>query len=310
MAARLLPRSALRAVTAPTPRLLSPLTSQALRRYSQSSVHQGEKTAIVTGSSRGIGKAIALRLASDGYDVCINDIEANKSGVEEVVSQIKSMGRRSCAAIADVSKYEQVEDMIQTSVKELGPLNTMIANAGIAQVKQLLDLTPDDFQRMFSINVFGVQNCYQAAAKQIISQGNATKEQPAKLVAAASIVAFKPFALLSHYSASKWAVRGLTQAYAMEMAEHNITVNAYAPGIVGTAMWDLIDEELGKKRGDKLGEVVKKGETIKKYVDELIALGRVSVPEDVAKLVGFLASSDSDYVTGQTMVVDGGIIFT
>lgn len=163
---------------------------------------------------------------------------------------------------------------------------------------------------MFSINVFGVQNCYQAAAKQIISQGNATKEQPAKLVAAASIVAFKPFALLSHYSASKWAVRGLTQAYAMEMAEHNITVNAYAPGIVGTAMWDLIDEELGKKRGDKLGEVVKKGETIKKYVDELIALGRVSVPEDVAKLVGFLASSDSDYVTGQTMVVDGGIIFT
>lgn len=177
-------------------------------------------------------------------------------------------------------------------------------------MKPLLELSTDDFQRMFSINVFGVQNCYSAAAKQIISQGNATKENPAKLIAAASIVAFKPFALLSHYSASKWAVRGLNQAYAMEVAEHNITCNAYAPGIVGTAMWDLIDEELGKKRGDKLGEVIKKGETIKKYVDELIALGRVSVPEDVAKLVSFLASKDSDYITGQCMVVDGGIIMT
>lgn len=96
----------------------------------------------------------------------------------------------------------------------------------------------------------------------------------------------------------------------MELAEHHITCNAYAPGIVGTAMWDLIDDELGKKRGEKLGEVVKKGETIKKYVDELIALGRVSVPEDVAKLVSFLASKDSNYITGQCMVVDGGIIFT
>jgi NAD(P)-dependent dehydrogenase (short-subunit alcohol dehydrogenase family) len=146
---------------------------------------------------------------------------------------------------------------------------------------------------MFRINVFGVQNCYSAAARQIISQGNATAEAPCKMLAAASIVAFKPFALLSHYSASKWAVRGLTQAYAMEMAEHHITVNSYAPGIVGTAMWDLIDEELGKK-----------------YTDELIALGRVSVPEDVASLVSFLAGPDSNYITGQCQVVDGGIIFT
>jgi NAD(P)-dependent dehydrogenase (short-subunit alcohol dehydrogenase family) len=119
-----------------------------------------------------------------------------------------------------------------------------------------------------------------------------------------SIVAFKPFALLSHYSSSKWAVRGLTQAYAMEMAEFGITVNAYAPGIVGTKMWDLIDEELAKKAGKN------KGDMIKKYTDELIALGRTSVPEDVAQVVSFLAGPDSDYVTGQTIVVDGGIIFT
>lgn len=124
------------------------------------------------------------------------------------------------------------------------------------------------------------------------------------LTALPSIVAFKPFPLLSHYSASKWAVRGLTQAFAMEMATHKIRVNAYAPGIVGTAMWDLIDEELGKLSG------AKKGDTIKKYSGELIALGRTSVPEDVSNVVSFLAGPDSDYVTGQTLVVDGGIIFT
>jgi NAD(P)-dependent dehydrogenase (short-subunit alcohol dehydrogenase family) len=117
-------------------------------------------------------------------------------------------------------------------------------------------------------------------------------------------VAFKPFALLSHYSASKWAVRGMTQAFAMEMAEHNITVNAYAPGIVGTKMWDEIDEKLAEKAGRK------KGEMIKQYSDQLIALGRTSVPEDVSKVVSFLSGPDSEYVTGQTIVVDGGIIFT
>ncbi|PSK40247.1 Diacetyl reductase [Elsinoe australis] len=271
------------------------------RAFSSSPITQ--KTAIVTGSARGIGKAIAIRLAHDGYDVCINDIPANESGAKEVAKEVDSIGRKSCTAIADVSNLREVEEMIQKSVSSIGPLDVFVANAGIAQVKPLLDLTEEDFQRMFAVNVFGVQNCYSAAAKQIISQGTATKENPAKLLGCASIVAFKPFALLSHYSASKWAVRGLTQAYSMEMAEHGITVNAYAPGIVGTAMWDLIDEELGKKRGEKLGEVIKKGETIKKYTNELIALGRVSVPEDVAKLVSFLASKDSDYITGQTMLV-------
>jgi NAD(P)-dependent dehydrogenase (short-subunit alcohol dehydrogenase family) len=193
--------------------------------------------------------------------------------------------------------------MISHSVSSLGPLTTMIANAGIAQVKPLLDLTEEDMTRMFSINVFGVHNCYSLAAKQMIAQG-----PPAsgvyKLIGAASIVAFKPFPLLSHYSASKWAVRGLTQAYAMELAEHKITVNAYAPGIVGTAMWELIDEKLAEINGTE------KGSMVKKYTKELTALGRTSVPEDVSGLVSFLAGKDSDFITGQTQVVDGGIIYT
>ncbi|KAF2649705.1 acetoin dehydrogenase-like protein [Lophiostoma macrostomum CBS 122681] len=274
-------------------------TPQRVRRYATPTNGQQKRTAIVTGSARGIGKAIALRLAQDGYDICVNDIPANKSGAEEVVSEIRGLGRNAFPFMADVSKLQEVQKLVEASVNELGPLNTMVANAGIAQVKALLDLTEEDLKRMFEINVYGVFNCYSTAAKQMIKQGNG-----GKLLGAASIVAFKPFALLSHYSASKWAVRGMTQAFAMEMAEHKITVNAYAPGIVGTAMWDLIDEELGKKKG------AKKGDTIKKYSSELIALGRTSVPEDVSKAVSFLSSPDSDYMTGQTIVIDGGIIFT
>ncbi|KAI8717076.1 hypothetical protein NCS52_00782000 [Fusarium sp. LHS14.1] len=257
------------------------------------------RTVIVTGSARGIGKAIALRLAEDGYDVCINDIQANKAGIDEVVSEIQKLGRRAYGHAADVSDLAQVEEMVAASVRELGPLNTMVANAGIAQVKPILDVTTDDLRRMFDINVFGTFNCYSVAAKQMIKQGS-----PGKLIGAASIAAMKSFPMLSHYSASKFAVRGFTQAFAMEMAPHKITVNAYAPGIVGTAMWDLIDEELAKVHG------AKKGDMIKKHSDDLITLGRTSVPEDVSKMVSFLSGPDSDYVTGQTLVVDGGIIFT
>ncbi|KAF4635513.1 hypothetical protein G7Y89_g2582 [Cudoniella acicularis] len=270
-------------------------------KYSSTAVTKdyGKRTVIVTGSSRGIGKAIAIRLAEDGYDVCINDIAANQVGIDETVKEIQALGHKSYGHAADVSKLSEVEGLISAAVEKLGPLNVMIANAGIAQVKALLDLSEGDVRRMFEINVFGVFNCYSAAAKQMIKQGDG-----GKLIGCASIVAFKPFAMLSHYSASKWAVRGFTQAFAMEMAEHNITVNGYAPGIVGTAMWDLIDEELGKKTG------AKKGDTIKKYTSDLIALGRTSVPEDVAKTVSYLASPDSDYMTGQTLIIDGGIQFS
>ncbi|KAI0811707.1 hypothetical protein GGR55DRAFT_688311 [Xylaria sp. FL0064] len=262
------------------------------------------KHAIITGSSRGIGKAIALRLAADGYNVCVNDLGANRAGCEEVAKEIRGMGRKACVAVADVTSREEVKGMIETSVRELGPLNTMIANAGIVQVKHVLEVSDEDFKHMFDVNVFGLQNCLSEAAKQLISQGNCQPDRPGKLLAAASIVAFKSFPLMPHYSASKWAVRGLIQAFAMELAKNNITVNAYAPGIVETAMWDKIDAAIEERTG------LDKGEVTEKFAREMSALVRVSIPEDVAKLVSFLASSDSDFVTGQTQLVDGGIIFT
>ncbi|KAI0601140.1 hypothetical protein F4775DRAFT_542843 [Biscogniauxia sp. FL1348] len=274
-------------------------------RYSSLARGSSEgKNVIVTGSSRGIGKAIALRLALDGYNVCINDIAANKAGCDEVASEIRGMGRKALTAIADVTKRDEVKDMIQTTVRELGPLNTMVANAGIVQATSLLDVTDDDFKRMFEINVFGLHVCFSEAARQLISQGTCGPEQPGKLIGAASIVAFRPLDLLPHYSASKFAVRGLTQSYAMELAGHGITVNSYAPGIIGTKMWDHIDEAGAAARG------LRRGELMERLVHELTALDRPGTPADVAGLVSFLASSDSDFITGQTKIVDGGITFS
>ncbi|KAK3983883.1 acetoin dehydrogenase-like protein [Cladorrhinum sp. PSN332] len=273
-----------------------PLT---LARNSSTASPTTPRTAIITGSARGIGKAIALRLARDGYDITINDLTSLQSQIDSTVSEIRALGRNAYGHAADVSSPSEVESLVSSSVSNLGPLTTMIANAGIAQVKPLLELTPDDFSRMFAVNVQGVHYCYQTAAKQLIAQ-----KTPGKLIAAASIVAFQPFAMLGHYSASKWAVRGLNHAYAKELAPYKITANAYAPGIVDTNMWDIIDEGLGDRvKG------AKRGDMLRKHSQERIALGRTSVPEDVANLVGFLASQDADYITGQTMLVDGGIVY-
>lgn len=256
------------------------------------------KIALVTGAARGIGRGIALRLASDGLDVAVNDIQDNSDQLEEVAEEIRQAGSRTTTVIADVSEADQVEKMVGQVVDELGQLNVMVANAGIAQVVPLIELSPEDFDRMMSTNLRGVFLCYQAAARQMIEQGDG-----GKIIGAASIVAYRPFPLLGHYSASKWAVRGLTQAAAMEWSQYGITVNAYCPGIVGTDMWDLIDEKLADHEG------LQKGQAIEKYSD-LIHLGRVSVPEDVASYVSYLASPDSDYMTGQSVMIDGGIQFS
>ena len=253
------------------------------------------------------GEAIARRLAAEKYAVCINDVHANKSGIDTLVAELnEKYGERTAIGIvADVTKSSEIQSMIDESVKALGPLTVMVANAGIAQVAPVLEISEEDVRRIFDVNFMGVWNCYTLAAKQMISQGPVPEGSTGyKIIGAASIVALKPTPMLSHYSATKWAVRGFTQVFAMEMARHSITVNAYAPGIVGTAMWDLIDEKLGEIEGRA------EGESLLQY-SKIAALGRVGVPEDVSDVVGgFLCSKDSAYVTGQTLVMDGGVVFT
>ncbi len=250
--------------------------------------------ALVTGAGRGIGRAIALRLARDGHAVAVNDVDGG--GAEAVAEEIGAAGGRSVAVPADVTDRDAVFGMVDRAADALGSVDVMVANAGVAQVKTLLEVTPEDLRRVFDVNVFGVLYCIQAAAERMIAQGGG-----GKIISASSIAGHSGFDRLGHYSATKFAVRGLTQAAAKELAPHGITVNAYCPGIVDTAMWELIDERLGEALD--LG----KGEAMAKY-SELIALGRVQTPEDVAGFVSYLAGPDSDYMTGQSVMIDGGIV--
>jgi meso-butanediol dehydrogenase / (S,S)-butanediol dehydrogenase / diacetyl reductase len=251
-------------------------------------------TAVVTGAGRGIGRAIALRLARDGHAVAVNDVD--KGTAESVTAEIEEAGGRALAVAGDVTDRDAVFAMVERAAAELGSVDVMVANAGIAQVKTLLELTPADLQRMFEVNVFGVVYCIQAAAEAMIRQGTG-----GKIISASSIAGHSGFDRLGHYSATKFGVRALTQAAAKELAQHKITVNAYCPGIVDTDMWELIDEKLGGYLG------VEKGEAMKQY-SQLITLGRVQTPDDVAGFVSYLAGPDSDYMTGQAVVIDGGIV--
>ncbi|KAJ3838178.1 acetoin reductase, partial [Lentinula raphanica] len=191
-------------------------------------------------------------------------------------------------------------------VDKLGPLDVMVANAGIAHVQWAMDAKEADIERLFAVNFYGVVYSAQVAARQFIKQKTGGKIINAARQAVCIlrlVVSFRPFAMLPIYSATKAAVRSLTQSLAIELAAHKITVNAYAPGVVDSFMWETIDKGMGEING------LLKGENFKKTRDSIV-LGRTSVPEDVAKMVSYLASSDSDYVTGQTMLVDGGIAFS
>jgi meso-butanediol dehydrogenase/(S,S)-butanediol dehydrogenase/diacetyl reductase len=259
--------------------------------------HADSRVALITGGARGIGRGIAVRLASDGLDVAVADLPSMRSELEAVTDEIRAAGRRAAAIDVDVSDASQVDAMVAATVEHLGRLDVMVANAGVAGVAPLLEVTPEQFDWLMSINLRGTFLSYTAAARQMIAQGSG-----GKIIGAASIAAHKGFAMLGHYSASKWAVRGLTQAAAQEWAEHGITVNAYCPGIVGTKMWELIDEKLAEQMG------LQKGEALAKFA-ELITLGRVETPEDVAAFVSYLASPDSNYMTGQSVMIDGGVLF-
>ena len=254
-----------------------------------------EKVILVTGAAQGIGRGIALRLAADGADIALVDLKADK--LEAVKKEVEALGRKASTFSADVSKRDNVYAAIDHAGKELGGFDVIVNNAGIAQVNPIADVLPEEVDRIFKINIEGVLWGIQAAATKFKA-----RKQKGKIINASSIAGHDGFAMLGVYSATKFAVRALTQAAAKEYASAGITVNAYCPGIVGTDMWVEIHERFSEVNGTP------KGETYKKYVDG-IALGRAQTPEDVAALVAFLASDDSDYITGQAILTDGGIVY-
>ena len=254
------------------------------------------RVAIVTGAGRGIGRAIALRLAKDGLVVVVNDI--NSDNVRKVAKEIEATGRKSLAIVADVSNKEQVYGMVDTAVEKFGRLDVMVANAGITHAKPFVEVTVEEWNRIFDINAKGVFLCDQAAAVQMI------KQKSGKIINCSSIAGVQGTTnLLSIYSGTKFAVRGFSQVLSRELAQYGITVNVYCPGVVATEMWDEADGQMVKYMG------IEKGGAFKHFSKD-IPMGRPEVPDDVAGTVSFLASHDSDYMTGQTLVIDGGLVVT
>ncbi|NEG69835.1 acetoin reductase [Bifidobacterium choloepi] len=258
-----------------------------------------QKVAIVTGSARGIGRGIALKLAQDGFDVAVADLPAQREDAQTTLDEIAKLGRRAFFRPTDVSDRDAVFGLVDDTVAELGTLDVMVNNAGICQIVPITDVTEEQLETIYRINLFSVVWGIQAAAAKF---GELGKEK-GKIISASSIAGFEGFPILPAYSSTKFAVRGLTQAAAKELAARNITVNAYAPGIVDTPMWTYIDEEMSKLNGKPIGQ------NFKDMVDT-IALGRCEYPSDVAGIVSFLASDNADYVTGQTIIVDGGMQYS
>ncbi|MGG7102132.1 acetoin reductase [Rhodococcus sp. 24CO] len=253
------------------------------------------KVALVTGAGQGIGRGIALRLAHDGADIALVDLDQAK--LDAVAKEIREIGRRTTTFIADVSDRNQVQASIEHTHSTLGGFDIIVNNAGIALVGPLADVTPEDVTKIWSVNVDGVLWGIQAGAAKFKELG-----QRGKIINASSIAGHDGFAMLGVYSATKFAVRALTQAAAKEYASDGITVNAYCPGVVGTDMWVTIDKRFSELTG------APEGATYEKFVGG-IALGRAETPDDVAGFVSYLAGPDSDYMTGQAGLIDGGLVY-
>lgn len=255
-----------------------------------------DKVVVVNGASRGIGAGLAKRFASEGAKVVVT---ANEDRVHEVAQEIRDMGQQAMSYIVDVTQKDQIENLYARVVEEYGKVDVSLQNAGVITIKKFDEMTEEEWDWVMDVNTKGVFLCCQAAAKQMVKQGSG------KLINTASGQSRDGFIYTPHYAASKMGVVGITQSLAKELAPMGITVNAIAPGIIETDMWKYND----KAWGDLLGDY-KEGELIEEWVNKNIPMKRAGTPDDVAGLVLFLASTDADYITGQTINVDGGLIMS
>lgn len=253
--------------------------------------------AIVTGAGRGIGRAIALRLAREGAAVLVADLDGTEA--ERVSLEIEQMGGRARASRVDVTSAADAERMVGETVAAFGRLDILVNNAGVGAVAPLLETDEGTWNALMDVNAKGVLLCSQAAARRMIEQGDGGRI--INNASGAGKVAPGRDIPLGAYAASKHATVALTKQLGLELAAHGILVNCVCAGIVDTAMWDLIDRESAQLQGLPVGEV-------KARAVSSIPLGRIEQPEDVAGVVAFLASDDASYITAQTLNVCGGIL--
>lgn len=247
------------------------------------------KVVIVTGGGQGIGAEMARALAAEGACVAVADIAMEQAG-----SVAAEFGDRGLAVRVDVRDRASVDAMVEQVVTAFGRLDILVNNAAVFELAPILEISEQSFDRQFAINVKGTLLCIQAAARQMIAQG-----QGGKIINMASQAGRRGEALVGAYCASKAAVISLTQSAALGLIGHGINVNGIAPGVVDTPMWDEVDAGFARYEGLQPGEK-------KRQVGRAVPAGRMGVPADYRGIVVFLASSASDYIVAQTFNVDGG----
>ena len=251
------------------------------------------KVAIITGAGQGIGEGIALRLADEKASVVVTDI--NEKNAQKVSEEINSKGGESIAIKVDVRNWQMVKGMVEETIQKYKKVDILVANAGICQVKSAEDITEEDWNNMIDITLKGVFLSNKAVIPIM------KKQRSGRIINCSSTSGRQATAFLAHYSAAKFGVIGLTQAIAKELAKYKITVNAFCPGLIDTPMWDNNDAEFAALWK------VKRGVPFKKFQDAT-PLGRAGQPSDVANIVSFLASEDASWMTGQSVMIDGGMV--
>ena len=242
-----------------------------------------DKVAIVTGSARGIGREIALKLAEVGADVVVNDIEAAAESLKSVVKEIKALNRQSLAITADVSSSEDVNRLIETTVKELGKIDILVNNAGVTRDQLLMKMTDEEWDTVLNIDLKSAFLCTRAVIRHML------KQRSERIISIASVVGMVGNAGQANYASAKAGVIGLTKSIAKEVGSRGITVNAIAPGYIQTKMTEQLND-------DQRQEMLKH-----------IPLASLGTPRDVAEAVAFLASEEARYITGHVLNVDGGM---
>ena len=256
------------------------------------------RKALITGGAQGMGAAIAVHWAAQGAAVCVADL--NEDGIAQVAADIRAAGGQATHFKLDVTSEEQAIAAVAHVVKEFGEINLLLNNAGVNKPTIFPDTPKENYDFIMGVNAWGAFNVMKQVSKQMIAQG-LSAEYPGKIINVGSILSREAFLDVIPYSMSKHAVLGLIKGGAKALVGNNITVNGYGPGVVRTELWEQLDKDLVD-----IGFKEKEGQAYEDIVRDALQIKKVSYPKDIVGTASFLASDDSDYMTGQMIHIDGG----